>query len=201
MQRVLPLARMLGSSVTLEEWAALDEDDPRELVDGGLEDAEVPSVLHEVLVTWLQLLLGPYFRERGGTTLGAVRLAIPPRRGRVPDLACYHAGSPLPLEGVVTTPPDVVIEVVSGRPEDERRDRIAKPQDYAELGSPRYWIVDPWLRTLEIFELDDRRRYVRVLAATSGVLEPVPGLPDLKLDVDAMWAEIARVGGGSKVEG
>jgi Uma2 family endonuclease len=192
---------MLGNgSVTIDDWAALDEDDSRELVDGALEEAEVPSVLHEIIVTWLQLLLGPYFRGRGGTTLGAVKLAIQPRRGRIPDLACYHAGKPLPLEGVVTVPPDVVIEVVSSRPEDERRDRIAKPQDYAELGALHYWIVDPWLRSVEVFELDDRKRYVRVLATTGGVVDPVPGLPDLKLDVDAMWAEIERVGAATKAE-
>jgi Uma2 family endonuclease len=187
---------MLGSgSVTIDDWAALDEDDSRELVDGALEEAEVPSVLHEIIVTWLQLLLGPYFRQRGGITLGAVKLAIQSRRGRIPDLACYRDGRRLPLDGVVTVPPDVVIEVVSSRPEDERRDRIAKPQDYAELGARHYWIVDPWLRSVEIFELDDRKRYVRVLASTGGVADPVPGLADLKLDVDAMWAEIERVGG------
>lgn len=192
---------MLGSgSVTMDDWAALDEDDSRELVDGALEEAELPSVLHEIIVTWLQLLLGPYFRARGGTTLGAVKLAIQPRRGRIPDLACYHEGRPLPLEGVVTVPPDVVIEVVSSRPEDERRDRIAKPQDYAELGALHYWIVDPWVRSVEIFELDGQKRYVRVVAATGSVVDPVPGLPDLKLDIDAMWAEIERVGAAPKAK-
>jgi len=186
---------MLGtSSVTIDDWAALDEDDSRELVDGVLEEAEVPSALHEVIVTWLQLLLGPYFRARGGFTLGGVKLAIQPRRGRIPDLACYGAGKRLPREGVVTVPPDVVIEVVSSRPEDERRDRIAKPQDYAELGASYYWIVDPWLRSIEIFALDDQGRYVRLVAATAGEIHPVPGLPDLKVDVDALWAEIARLG-------
>jgi Uma2 family endonuclease len=185
---------MLGSpSVTIDDWAALDEDDAREFVDGVLEEAEVPSVLHEVIVTWLHLLLGPYFRARGGITLGAVKLAIQARRGRIPDLACYAAATRLPLEGVVTVPPDVVIEVVSSSPEDERRDRIAKPQDYAELGARHYWIVDPWLRSIELFELDGQGRYVRLLAATAGVLEQIPGLPDLRLDVDAMWGEIERL--------
>ncbi len=184
---------MLGPSVTIDDWAALDEDDSRELVDGVLEEAEVPSVLHEVIVTWLQLLLGPYFRARGGVTLGAVKLAIHPRRGRIPDLACYRAARGLPLEGLVALPPDVIIEVVSSRREDERRDRIAKPEDYAELGARHYWIVDPWLRSLEIFELDGQARYVRLLAATDGTIDPVPGLPELTVDVDAMWAEIARL--------
>lgn len=193
MHRVLPSLPMLGTSVTIDDWAALQEDDSRELVDGVLEEAEVPSVLHEVIVTWLHLLLGPYFRARGGFTLAAVKLAIQPRRGRIPDLVCYGAGKRLPRHGVVTVPPDVVIEVVSSRPEDERRDRIAKPQDYAELGARHYWIVDPWLRSIEIFALEEQGRYVRVVAETGGEIHRVPGLPDLTLNVDAMWAEIDRL--------
>jgi Uma2 family endonuclease len=186
---------MLGpTSVTIDEWAALDEDDSRELVDGVLEEAEVPSALHEIIVSWLHLLLGPYFESRGGFTLGGIKLAIQPRRGRIPDLACYGPDKLLPREGVVTVPPDVVVEVVSSRPEDERRDRIAKPQDYAELGAKHYWIVDPWLRSIEIFALDDQSRYVRLVAATGGEVHPVPGLPGLKVDVDAMWARIDRLG-------
>jgi hypothetical protein len=46
---------MLGSPLTIDQWAALDEDDSRELVDGRLEEAEVPSVVHEVIVRWLLL--------------------------------------------------------------------------------------------------------------------------------------------------
>ena len=94
---------MLGTpSVTMDEWAALDEDDSRELVDGVLEEAEVPSALHEVIVTWLQLLLGPYFRARGGVTLGGVKLAIPSRRGRVPDLVAYRDARRVSRAGVLS---------------------------------------------------------------------------------------------------
>jgi Uma2 family endonuclease len=186
---------MHGSpSVTMDDWAALDEDDSRELVDGVLEEAEVPSALHEIIVTRPQLQLGPYFRDRGGVTLGAVKLAIAARRGRIPDLTCYLTTRGLPLDGVLRTPPDLLIEVVSSRPEDQRRDRIAKPQDYAELGARAYWIIDPWLRSIEMLSLDEQGRYVRMFAATEGRIDPVPGLPGLALELDAMWAEIDRLG-------
>ena len=146
-----------------------------------------------MIVAWLLLLLGPYFRARGGLALGAVRLAIEPRRGRIADLVCFRAGARLPREGVVEVAPEIVVEVVSPRPEDERRDRIAKPEDYAALGARQYWIVDPWLRTLEVFVLDAQGRYVRVIAATGGVLEGIPELDGLTVDVDAMWSEIDRL--------
>jgi hypothetical protein len=40
-------------TMTLEEWADLDEDVDGELVDGVLQEEETPSFLHEIIVTWL----------------------------------------------------------------------------------------------------------------------------------------------------
>lgn len=43
----------IGTALTLEQWAALPEDDEGELVDGYLVDEEVPDYLHELVVAWL----------------------------------------------------------------------------------------------------------------------------------------------------
>ena len=191
MQRVLPSSAMLGSPVTIDQWAGLDEDDSRELVDGRLEEAEVPSVVHEVIVMWLLMRLEPYFRARRGRALASgIKLAIGSRRGRLADIVCFGPDAKLPRRGVVRAAPEVVIEVLSPDPQDQKRDRIAKPGDYAELGARSYWMVDPWLRTVEILELGADGRYVRAFAETGGTLTQVPGLPDLALDLDAMWAEV-----------
>ena len=108
-----------------------------------------------------------------------IKLAIDARRGRLADIVCFAAGAKLPREGVARTAPELVVEVLSSRPGDQKRDRIAKPEDYAALGARAYWMVDPWLRTLEILELGADGRYVRALAATSGTVANVPGLPGL----------------------
>lgn len=182
---------MLGALMTLDQWAALDEDDSRELVDGRLEEAEGPSVVHEVIVAWLLERLLAYFRAHGGRALGSgVKLAIDARRGRLADIVCFGAEARLPRQGVVRAAPQLVVEVLSPAPQDQKRDRIAKPEEYATLGARAYWMVDPWLRTLEILELGADGRYVRALAAASGTLASVPGLPGLVLDLDAMRAEI-----------
>jgi Uma2 family endonuclease len=90
----------------------------------------------------------------------------------------------------VRAAPQVVVEVLSPEAQDQKRDRIAKPEDYAELGARTYWMVDPWLRTVEVLELGPDGRYVRAFAGGGGIVEPVPGLPALSLDLDAMWAEV-----------
>jgi Uma2 family endonuclease len=39
--------------MSLEEWAAMDEDAPGELVDGQLEEEEGTDYIHESTVAWL----------------------------------------------------------------------------------------------------------------------------------------------------
>jgi hypothetical protein len=70
--------------------------------------------------------------------------------------------------GAASVVPDAVIEVLSRRARDGRRDRIEKPDDYAAVGV----------------------RYVRALAAAHGRLEQIRGCDGLTLDLDALWAEI-----------
>jgi Uma2 family endonuclease len=85
-----------------------------------------------------------------------------------------------------------MVEVVSPSPADERRDRVDKMDEYAAFGVPCYWLVDPALGSLEIFELT-AGRFTRCAAATAGVLRNVPGCPGLVLDLDRLWAELARL--------
>ena len=182
--------------LTLEAWASLDEDDSRELVDGRLADEEVSSAIHETVVRWLLVLLDAYFRPRRGFVLGSgVKLAVRAQTGRLPDVVCYGPDRRPEARGVVTVPPDIVIEVVSPSPRDERRDRIEKPDDYGAFGVRYYWLVDPDYRSFEVWELGSDGRYVRAATGIAGKVDSVPGCDGLVLDLDALWAEIERLEG------
>lgn len=67
-----------------------------------------------------------------------------------------------------------MVEVVSASPADERRDRVEKMDEYAAFGVSYYWIVDPALGSVEIFELQNGR-FARSVAVTAGTLRDVPG--------------------------
>jgi len=181
--------------LSLDEWFALPEDEPGELVNGRLEEEEVPDYLHELLVMLLGRLLTDWTFPQGGLVAGSdAKFAVSSRRGRKPDLTVYLPGGRRPpARGLIRVPPDVAIEVVSPTPRDGRRDRVEKLADYAAFGVAWYWLVDPQLRSLEILQLDAQGRYLHVLGASTGTLQQIPGCEGLTLDLDALWAAIDEI--------
>ena len=191
MQHIGEPARELR--MTLAQWADMDEDEPGELVDGSLVEEEEVGALHEVVAGWLVWLLKTWLASRGLVLTSDARFGVSPRRGRKPDISVYFAGRRPPAHGLVTTPPDIMIEVVSPRPKDARRDRVDKTNEYAAFGVRYYWIVDPAARSLEIFELGADGRYVKAIGAAEGVIDDVPGCEGLTVDLDALWRDAAQL--------
>lgn len=183
------------ASLSLAEWARLPEDEPGELIDGRLVEEEVPDLQHEILVAYLVRVLGNWLVPRRGFVFGSeAKLAVSASRGRKPDVSVYLPGRPrLPARGAVPIPPDIAVEILSPTPRDGRRDRVEKMADYASFGVHFYWLIEPELRTFEIYELGADGRYIHALGATAGTVEDVAGCEGLTLDIDAMWAEIDRL--------
>ena len=101
----------------------------------------------------------------------------------------------------MTTPPDIMIEVVSPRPKDARRDRVEKTNEYAAFGVRFYWIVDPALRSFEVFELGADGRYVKALGAARRRARERARMRGAPLDLDALWGEVSDLEGGTGEEG
>ncbi len=149
---------------------------------------------HEVLVAQLIVLFFGWVVPRGGFVGGSEsKIATGPRRGRKPDLTVYFPGRKPKACGLIHTPPDIVVEVVSSGPRDSQRDRIDKLDEYASFGIQYYWIVDPAIRTVEIFELDKEGRYSRRLGASHGIIESVPGCNGLPMSIDELWSSLDRL--------
>jgi Uma2 family endonuclease len=182
--------------LTDEQWSRMDEDEAGELVDGVLEEEEVPDWVHEVAVAWLVRVLGAWVTVRGGFAAGSeAKYLLRRGRGRKSDVSIFLPGNkPPPRRGAVRRPPDIMIEVVAPVPRDVRRDRIDKMIDYASFGVRYYWIADPEARTFEIHELGVDQRYTWVIGTSTGKLAAVPGCPGLELDLDTLWLEIDRLG-------
>ncbi len=121
---------------TLEEWADLDDVDG-ELVDGALEEEEMPTVIHESIVAFLIRILAAWLAARGGFVFGSeLKLAVSSRRGRKPDISAYLPGAARPSgrDKLVRVAPSIVVEVITDTRRDVRRDRIEKAAEYASFG-------------------------------------------------------------------
>jgi Uma2 family endonuclease len=180
-----------GRPMSIEEWEEMDEDEPGELVDGRLEEEEVADYPHEIIVAALLRVLLLWDAARKTMVFGSdAKYALSKRRGRKPDISVWLTRAHKhPRRGASRTPPDIMIEVVSPRPRDQRRDRIRKLREYAQFGVRWYWLVDPTARSIEILRLGDDGHYVHALDADEGAVE-VPGCEGLTLDLDALWREL-----------
>jgi Uma2 family endonuclease len=181
--------------LSAREWAELDEEEPGEFVDGRLVEEEMPTALHEAVAQWFLRVLASWVAVREGMAFGAeLKFLVSPRRGRKADASAYLPGRTLPARsaGATRRPPTIVVEILSPRPRDVRRDTVDKLRDYAVFGVTYYWLVDPLARTLEVRQLDPGGRHVTLLSAADGN-HAAPGCEGLALDLDALWAEVDRL--------
>jgi Uma2 family endonuclease len=181
--------------VTLEEWADWDEDEPGEVVDGVVVEEEMPGFAHELIVGWLAYAFRSWLAGRlGFVGCSDAKFGVLPRTGRKPDLSVYLPGSPKPpAEGLIRTPPDIMVEILSPGSKNARRDRLEKMSDYAAFAVRWYWLVDPRATTVEIYERGPSGSYERAVS-TSERVDLVPGCPGLVLDLPALWRELDALG-------
>jgi len=86
----------------------------------------------------------------------------------------------------ILIPPSLVIEVIS--PGHEAHDRRTKRKWYAEFGVPRYWIMDPFERSLECLLLDGAIYKVETAGRGSETIRPVL-FDGLQIDLANVWAD------------
>lgn len=185
-----PVRTATSSSFTWKDFIALDEDDTRELVDGRLVEVEVPTKTHERIVAGLIILLGhwSWTRNAGQVLASGYKLRVTETRGVMPDVQFYRRGNePRGQEqGLEEGRPDLVVEVVSAG--SRSKDSVRKLHDYASLGVPEYWLIDPDARTLERLVLRD---------GVYGIVEALEGdavfapeeFEGLEIPLGRLWAE------------
>src|SRR5690348_3326809 len=89
-------AALPGPRMTADEWEALPEDEPGELVNGRLEEEEVPDAVHELTVSWLVWVLRAWLAGQGFVFGSELRVRLGPDWGRKPDVCVYLAGRRVP---------------------------------------------------------------------------------------------------------
>jgi Uma2 family endonuclease len=125
--------------ISIEEYLRTSYHPDCDFVDGLIEERNVGERDHNRL----QIVLGAWFlaheKEWNIYVLPEQRTHVSPSRVRIPDVCLLRGDAP--NEQVLTTPPLLCVEILS--PED-RLPRIARiMDDYAGMGVPNLWILDP----------------------------------------------------------
>jgi Uma2 family endonuclease len=132
-----------------------------EILDGELFLSPRPAPRHAHSASILGGILIPGFGE-SGYGFGGWRILVEPELHLsadipVPDLAGWKRERMprLPTQAFFPLAPDWVCEVLS--PSTERIDRAKKLRIYAREGVSHIWLINPVLRTLEVFRLERGR--------------------------------------------
>jgi Uma2 family endonuclease len=140
---------------TESEYLALQTNHLIEFSDGFLEFQPMPLPFHQLIVRMLFRLLDAFVTAQGlGEAFFApLRVRLWTGKYREPDIVLVRRERIRELREP-TDGADLVMEVVSGEPEDRKRDLETKRQEYSQAGIAEYWIVDPQERRITVLTLD-----------------------------------------------
>lgn len=154
------------TSMTLEEYARLDEPDERyvsELVRGIVVREPRPGDPHGSVQARVTSVLGVWAKTVGArvTVESGYILSDEPPTLRGPDVAVVLVPRSTRNEpgNWVRGAPDVAVEVLS--PSDSSSGMQEKVLDYLNAGSKRVWLVDPRARTVTVVRSDGSARILR----------------------------------------
>jgi Uma2 family endonuclease len=84
-------------------------------------------------------------------------------------------------------PPQLISEVVSPGRTNRDRDFINKRAQYAAIGVPEYWLIDPSERSITVLELQgDEYQEIGIFRENDRIFSPT--FPDLELTVEQVFA-------------
>ena len=166
---------------TYADYLTWDEEERWELIDGDAVMMAPPSSTHQWILMELASQLHNYLKgkscrvfpapfgvrplEREGDRPADVRTVVEPDISVICDLSKID-------EHGCKGAPDLIIEILS--PATSRRDRLVKYDLYQRAGVREYWIVDPDIRTIQVYTLEDGRYHAAQLfndTVKVGVLE------------------------------
>jgi Uma2 family endonuclease len=177
-------------SATYDDLLALPDNLLGQIVDGDLIASPRPVLAHARVASVLGMDLGtPFERGRGGP--GGWWIVHEPELHLrsdilVPDLAGWRCErQPTPPDGAFATlAPDWVCEVLS--PSTAGLDRIRKMPIYAREGVQHVWLVDPDVRSLEVYRREGSA-WLRVNAFADNERVRAEPLAAVELELEALW--------------
>jgi Uma2 family endonuclease len=129
-----------GIHVPVEVYLRTSDYEPdAEYVDGEIVERPMGEFNHADWQQAIQRWFAAHSREWNVRAISEIRVQVKANHYLVPDVTVLDRS--LPVEQIVTHPPLAVFEVLS--PEDRFMRLRQKLAEYAEMGIPQIWIVNP----------------------------------------------------------
>ncbi len=164
-----------GRRMSEEDYRSLPQETPGlEYIDGVVIQKPMGDETHGVLAGEIIIRLGVYRSRAGGRVGPEIRAKFPGTNYRLPDVSFYAKGRRFGEE----LPPTLAVEIRSEG--QTRNELVAKCRFFRANGVEECWLVDPRLRTVELFSADGEfilaANETLVSAALPGFELPLAGL-------------------------
>jgi Uma2 family endonuclease len=176
--------------LTATEFAALDIDEPVELVRGEVIEMPRPGMRHGVIANNVGFLLTSWMRAdeaHAGFVVADAGILTEhdPDTVRGPDVY-YLSRARLPggvVAGFSAVPPELCVEVIS--PHDVWKDVISKVDEYLQAGVREVWVIEPDERSVYVYRPDGAPR---TLSEDERLTTPV--LSDFSVPVAELFRDL-----------
>ncbi len=150
-------------------------------IEGEVLERNVGEIPHGRLQGFFRDLFVRHLADWSLEAIPEIRVQVTPTRFRVPDITVLPLGGPDTL--IVHSTPVLCIEIFSS---DDRMSRMQeRVADYARMGVPAVWVVDPWRRVAYSGQANGK------LVLEEATLT-VPGTP-VSVGVEEVFAELDRL--------
>ncbi len=175
---------------TYSAYAALDDRQRYEIVNGVLVMPPSPTWSHQEVVLEIASYLRTYIHSAGlgGVFVAPIDVELEPKNVYQPDVVVLLKANRERLrDGHIVGAPDLVVEVAS---ESTRLfDRLIKYEVYARTGIPEYWLVNPEAGIVEVLVLEDGK-YQSIGVFRGQDMLPSRVLPELPVHVEQFFVSV-----------
>jgi Uma2 family endonuclease len=135
------------AQITAEQYLHMTFEHDAEFVRGEIVERSMPDKLHSTIQFLILMAIGRLIQSYPLFPYPELRLRLEPRVFRIPDISVY-GGQP-PQENVPSTPPLLVIEILSK--DDRYHNLMEKLEEYRLWGVQNIWVVDPLSKRFAIY--------------------------------------------------
>jgi Uma2 family endonuclease len=189
----MPMAELAKKKASYEDLYNIPENMTGEIINGELFVHPRPARKHIYAASVLDKEIGVSYQFGRGGGPGGWIILVEPEIGLdedilVPDLGGWRRERFPASENTnwISVAPDWVCEILS--PSTVQVDKIRKMPIYAKNGVEHIWLIDPTVRTMDVFRLESGRWFLLGSFAENDKVRAEP-FQEVEIELGSLWLE------------